>query len=146
MTAVFEKIQECPCSIDLLGFTPEGIASIVRFILNNNYFMFGYLVFHQTKGVAMANHIAPPLAIVFMDRLEKRMLVTAEMKLECYGRNMDNIISICVHAWSTRVYRTHGPKEFEFEFREFVRSVSEISNECSNFRSFVSPLVNFGVS
>ena len=42
----------------------------------------------------MGNHIAPPLAIVFMDRLEKRMLVTAEVKLECYGRNMDNIISI----------------------------------------------------
>ena len=85
ITAVLEKIKECQCSIDLLGFAPEDIASLLRFILNNNYFMFGDRVFHQTQGVAMGNHLAPPLAIVFMDRLEKRILETAEVKPESYG-------------------------------------------------------------
>ena len=33
----------------------------------------------------MGNHLAPPLAIVIMDRLEKRILETAEVKPESYG-------------------------------------------------------------
>ena len=85
ITAVLEKIKECQCSIDLLGFTPEDIASLLRFILNNNYLMFGDHVCYQTKGVAMGNHLDPPLAIVFIDRLEKRILETAEVKPESYG-------------------------------------------------------------
>ena len=85
ITAVLEKVKECQCSIDLLGFTPEDIASLLRFILNNNYFMFGDRVCHQTKDVSMGTHIASLLAIVFMDRLEKRILETAEVKPESYG-------------------------------------------------------------
>ena len=44
----------------------------------------------------MGNHLAPPLAIVFMDRLEQTMLQTAAEKPDLYDRYVDD----CLMVWS----------------------------------------------
>ena len=40
----------------------------------------------------MGNHLAPPLAIVFMDKLETSILSTARLKPIFYDRYVDDII------------------------------------------------------
>lgn len=45
----------------------------------------------------MGNHLAPPLAIVFMDKLETSMLLTAKQKPMFYDRYVDDIIMAWRH-------------------------------------------------
>ena len=51
----------------------------------------------------MGNHLALPFAIIFMGRLEKRMLQTAERRPEFYYRYVDD----CLLAW------THGKENLD---------------------------------
>ena len=95
--AVMEKLDECQDRIDTLGLTARDIKRMLELVLQNNYFRFGEVVYRQKTGVAMGNHLAPPLAIVFMDRLEHRMLQTAEIKPEFYNRYVDDILSGWTH-------------------------------------------------
>ena len=95
--AVIEKLNEHRDDIDTAGLTCEEIRSLLQLVLNNNYFKFGGKVFRQKKGVAMGNHLAPPLAIVFMDQLERRMLQRAELRPESYDRYVDDCIMVWKH-------------------------------------------------
>ena len=104
--AVMEKLDKHEDDIDLLGLAREDIRTLLCFVLNNNYFRFGKTVYRQKKGVAMGSHLAPPLAIVFMDRLEQKMLETSRLKPEFYDRYVDD----CLLAW------THG----EEKLRDFI--------------------------
>ena len=96
-----ELLQEHEQECDLLGLSIEEIKDLLTMIQNSNYFRFGQKVYRQRHGVAMGNHLAPPLAIVFMNKLEKGMLETAEMPPEFYDRYVDD----CLMAW------THGKKD-----------------------------------
>ena len=69
ISAVISKLRQHEEDIDTLGLPLEDIESLLRFVLTNNFFKFGDKVYRQKTGVAMGNHLAPPLAIVFMDRL-----------------------------------------------------------------------------
>ena len=62
-----------------------------------------FLVYRQLEGVAMGNHLAPPFAILFMDKLEQKMLATAEKKPE--------FVDDCLMAW------LHG----EENLKEFIK-------------------------
>ena len=78
MSAVREMLQQHGEEIDMLGLTCDEIIRLIRFVLKNNYFRFEGTVYQQRQGVAMGNHLAQPFAIIFMGRLEQRMLETAE--------------------------------------------------------------------
>ena len=107
IVAVMEKIAEHEQEIDLLNMSLEEIEGLLNLVLNNNYFKFDDIVYRQREGVAMGNHLAPPFAIVFMDKLEQKMLTTARKSPEFFNRYVDD----CLMAW------THG----EEELLEFLR-------------------------
>ena len=54
---------------------PSGLAGAIvdalGLVLNNNYFTFDGVVYHQTSGIAMGTSCAPPLAQLFMALLEQ---------------------------------------------------------------------------
>ena len=97
ITAVVEKLNKHKKEIDLLGLEVEDIERLTRFVLTNNYFKFGETTYRQTHGVAMGNHLAPPLAIVFMDKLETSLLATAVQQPKFYDRYVDDIIMGWMH-------------------------------------------------
>ena len=107
IVAVMEKIKKHQADIDLVGLTLNEIEQLLDFILHNNYFKFDNIVYRQREGVAMGNHLAPPFAILFMDKLEQKMLATAEKKPEFYDRYVDD----CLMAW------LHG----EENLKEFIK-------------------------
>lgn len=49
----------------------EAIVDALELVLNNNYFTFSGVVYHQTSGIAMGTSCAPPLAQLFMAILEQ---------------------------------------------------------------------------
>ena len=103
ISAVREMLQQHGEGIDMLGRTGDEIVRLIRLVLKNNYFRFDGTVYRQRQGVAMGNHLALPFAIIFMGRLEKRMLQTAERRPEFYYRFVDD----CLLAW------THGKENLE---------------------------------
>ena len=60
--------------IDMLGLSVEDIRSMLEFVLDRNYFEFNGEQYRQRNGLAMGNHLAPPLAIIFMSSLEVKVL------------------------------------------------------------------------
>ena len=96
IVAVLRKLSLHQEDIDMLGLSLDDINSLLTLILANNFFTFNKEVYRQKHGIAMGNHLAPPLAIIFMDSLEGNMLSTAEKKPEFYKRYVDD----CLLAWS----------------------------------------------
>ena len=86
ISAVIEKLQEQEGDVDTVGVSIQDIRSLLYLVLRNNYFRFGEKIYRQKKGFAMGNHLAPPLAIIFMDRLEQKMLQKARFKPKSYDR------------------------------------------------------------
>ena len=80
-------------------------------VMNSSYFKFDDAVYKQRHGVAMGNHLAPPFAIVFKDKLERKMLITAQKAPEFFDRYVDD----CLMAW------THGEEEL-LEFMTHIDS------------------------
>ena len=60
--ATVEKLKRHADNIDTAGVSIEDIEALLRLVLRNNYFKFGDTIYRQTKGVAMGNHLAQPLA------------------------------------------------------------------------------------
>ena len=70
------------------------VKRLLQLVLNSNYFAFGNDVYRQKKGIAMGNHLAPPLAIVFMSKLETEALRLSPRKHRLYKRNIDDCILV----------------------------------------------------
>jgi len=61
-------------SCNLYGLTLDDIQQLMCFILKNNVFTFNNNYYQQIKGLAMGSRIAPTIAIVTMDKLERQTL------------------------------------------------------------------------
>ena len=55
--------------IDMLGLSVEDIRSMFDFVLDRSYFEFNGEQYRQRNGLAIGNHLAPPIAIIFMSSL-----------------------------------------------------------------------------
>jgi len=97
INAAIQKLEQHSESIDMLGLSLEDIEYLLHLILTNNYFTFGQKVYRQKHGIAMGNHLAPPLAIVFMDSIEQKMIDSAEHQPELYNRYVDDGIMVWTH-------------------------------------------------
>ena len=92
--AVMDKLKKHASEVITLGLPLRDIESLLHFVLTNNYFKFGEATYRQKTGVAIGNHLAPPLAIIFMDQVEQAMLQSSSFKLEVYHRFVDDCLMI----------------------------------------------------
>ena len=128
--AVVQKLEHHQDSIDMLGLSIKDIEYLLRLILTNNLFTFDGKVYRQRHGIAMGNHLAPPLAITFMDSLEQKMLSTAEKKPELYDRYVDDCLLAWIHGehdlekFIDHCNRQHPAIRFTYETSSAGRSVS----------------------
>ena len=87
----------------MLGLEITDVTHLLHHCLSNNYLRFGDNYYRQTNGIAMGSRVAPPLAIIFMDNLERKFNATADKKPEVYMRYIDDVFGI----W------THGPDDLQ---------------------------------
>ena len=55
---------------------------------------FGDKFYRQTSGIAMGNRVAPPLAIIFMNSLERQYNTTAVNTPDLYMRYIDDVLGV----------------------------------------------------
>ena len=60
--------------------TTEGIISMAKFLLKNNYFEFNEKVSKQISGPAMGTKFAPPYVCIFMNEMEASFLKTQQLQ------------------------------------------------------------------
>jgi len=81
--------------IPLYGLHRENIKELLTFVLNNNFFTFQNRFFLQHRGLAMGSRIAPILAILAVDKLE-RSTIFADLALNIsfYKRYVDDSLLV----------------------------------------------------
>lgn len=88
--AAKEKLEAHGQDIETFGLSYEDICTLLDQCLNNNVFSFGDKFYRQKLGIAMGNPCAPPLAIIFLDRLEQQALEKAVHKPDFLVRYIDD--------------------------------------------------------
>ncbi|XP_065175138.1 uncharacterized protein LOC135805071 [Sycon ciliatum] len=99
ISAAITKLEQHKDDVDMLGLTVADVQLMLQYVLSNNYFEFNSKQYRQKRGIAMGNHLAPPLAILFMDALEQKALSTATVKPDLYKRYIDDCILLWRHGW-----------------------------------------------
>ena len=68
--------QELHKHSELLIFDPNLIMQLLLFNIQNNYFEFANIIFHQIKGTAMGAAFSPTIANIYMSVFLKRFFIT----------------------------------------------------------------------
>ena len=94
-----EGIQACVNAMYHCGnpkppFPPQVAKTLLKIVLDKNYFEFAGKMFHQIQGTAMGTKMAPSYANIFMDVLETNFLATQTCKPLMWKRYIDDILAI----------------------------------------------------
>ena len=100
----------------------EDIVAFTELILKNNNFEFNGKHYIQELGTAIGTKMAPSYANIFMDRLERRLLINAETKPHTWWRFIDDIFII----W------TEGEDKLK-EFLDYLNSAHRTIKFTSNW-------------
>ncbi|XGW28958.1 hypothetical protein V3C99_008620 [Haemonchus contortus] len=77
--------------LQFFGLTVDNIEELLRNVVSVNIFRFKNNFYKQTRGLAMGSRLAPLLAIVFMDNLERPALSSDVLY---FGRYIDDIFIV----------------------------------------------------
>ena len=92
--AAIHMLKKHETSIDMQDWEVD-VCCLLRHVLHNNVFGFSCQQFRQISGIAMGNNLAPPLAILFMARLEETALSSWSKTPSVYKR----FIGDCFMVW-----------------------------------------------
>ena len=81
-------------SINIFGLNISDVTSLLGHCLSNNHLRFGDKFYRQTSGIAMGSRVAPPLAIIFMNSLERQCNTTAVNTPDLYMRYIDDVLGV----------------------------------------------------
>ena len=95
--AAMEKLEAHCDEVDTFGLSQNDVKSLLEHCLNKNVFSFDNKFYRQTLGIAMGNSCAPPIAILFLDRFERRALENTNDKPTFFVRYIDDYAGIWTH-------------------------------------------------
>ena len=82
-------LRENKCN--LYGLQIDNIHELLFFILHHNIFTFANQYYHQYSGLAMGSRIAPIIAIVTLDKIEKQTLFSHQfLNIKVFKRYVDD--------------------------------------------------------
>ena len=91
--AIDTALEYCRRSrIYLYGLRLEDIWELLHLLLDNNVFEYEGLFYQQIRGLAMGNRLSGTLAIICMDRLERKFVYSLKPKT-------DILRSLCRRCW-----------------------------------------------
>lgn len=77
-------------STHIRNFNRDDIASLLKVVLDNVYFIYNTTIYRQITGLPMGSSVSGILVILFMDILEKNAL-TSDCHIEIYSRYVDDV-------------------------------------------------------
>ncbi|VDO64369.1 unnamed protein product [Haemonchus placei] len=75
----------------MMGFSLSELKDLIEAALECNIFCFDNKFYKQKRGLAMGNRIAPVLAVIFLDHIEKSSLTSGIL---FYERYIDDVFII----------------------------------------------------
>ena len=75
----------------------DTLVELSDIVLNNNYFEFNGETYRQKQGTAIETKMAPPYAILSMDKFERDFLERTELKPWVWWRYIDDVFLIWEH-------------------------------------------------
>ena len=84
-------------NIDMLDLEVTDVREILTYVLHNNIFKFNDKKYQQKYGISMENHLAPPLAILFMSSLEELAITSHDHTPLLYKRYIDDVLMLWCH-------------------------------------------------
>ena len=136
--AATQLLSQHQASVDMLDLTVEDVHKTLVYILTNNVFEFGSQQYRQLKGIAMGNHLAPPLAIIFMASLEGKALATSDHQPCLYRRYIDDVIMLWSHGSEALVSFV---KHFNQQ-HPFIRFTVATSNNATHSIDYLDLTIN----
>jgi len=94
INAAMALLEEHEDDVQMYGLGTADVRAMLQYALRNNIFEFGKKQYRQLTGIAMGNHLAPPLAIIFMSRLEESGIASSPMKPSLYKRYVDDVFML----------------------------------------------------
>ena len=86
--------QEMNNHTELLLFDPDLIIQLLKINIQNNYFEFGDIIFHQIKGTAMGTAFSPTIANIYMSVFLGKFVKTFQYSPLLLTRYIDDIFII----------------------------------------------------
>ena len=77
----------------IYGLTKEDIKELLNVTLSNTYFQYETKIFLQVSGLPMGSSLSAIRAILFMDKLERKALLSFQY-IDPYERYMDDIYTL----------------------------------------------------
>ena len=98
------------------------ICDLMEFVLDNNYFTFGDLIFKQVNGTAMGTPAAVVFACLFLDNHEHNVMTSTNVQPLLYRRFIDDIFAVF-----------KCKQDAELFIQTFSSDVNLPTIKCSNF-------------
>ena len=92
--SLVKRNNELPKEGQLPADEISFLLDLMKFVLDNNYFSFGNLIFRQKQGTAMGTPAAVVFACLFLDTHETNILNLSVEKPILYKRYIDDIFAI----------------------------------------------------
>ncbi|VDO39588.1 unnamed protein product [Haemonchus placei] len=89
--AVLSLIEDNEDDITMMGFSRSEVKDLIEAALECNIFCFDNKFYKQKRGLAMGNRVAPVLAVIFLDHIEKSSLTSGIL---FYKRYIDDVFVI----------------------------------------------------
>uniref|UniRef100_A0A7I5EEA8 Reverse transcriptase domain-containing protein n=1 Tax=Haemonchus contortus TaxID=6289 RepID=A0A7I5EEA8_HAECO len=89
--AVLSLIEDNKDDITMMGFSRSEVKDLIEAALECNIFCFDNKFYKQKRGLAMGNRVAPVLAVIFLDHIEKSSLTSGIL---FYKRYIDDVFVI----------------------------------------------------
>ncbi|EYC15205.1 hypothetical protein Y032_0037g3382 [Ancylostoma ceylanicum] len=89
--SVISLYEQHRSQISTMGFSADDVRTMINSVLACNVFRFENRFFEQRRGLAMGNRIAPILAIIFLDHIERASLTSGIL---LYKRYIDDVFVI----------------------------------------------------
>ena len=92
-----QAMQDWMLQNDVNHKRTEFIKTLGNLVLKHNYFEFNGQIFLQQQGTAMGMRIAPNYAIIFMHKIETKLLQKSPLQPTFFKRFIDDIFLIWPH-------------------------------------------------
>ena len=122
----------------ILEITQDAsIVTLLKFICENNYFIFGSKTYRQTEGIAMGTSVAPVLANLLLGHTTDRIITSTITDIFYYGRFIDDGLLMLENTTDVIQTLRQACEPFSITFKQSNYSIEFLDLQILNIDSTI---------